>query len=113
MPSITPDPASFDVVGGVDTHCDTHTAAVIDLIGRVLGTQQFPATTAGYSTLLAWMRGFGRLGRVGVEGTGAYGPGWPGDCVTRTSRTCSSAASRLTTFMGMTVACRLRTSRPG
>ena len=75
MPSITPDPAAFDVVGGVDTHQDTHTAAVIDLVGRVLGTQQFPTTTAGYTALLAWMRGFGQLWRVGVEGTGAYGVG--------------------------------------
>lgn len=75
MPSITPDPAAFDLVGGVDTHSDTHTAAVIDLVGRVLDTQQFPATTAGYTALLGWMRGHGRLGRVGVEGTGAYGAG--------------------------------------
>jgi transposase len=75
MPSITPETAAFEVAGGVDTHQDTHTAAVIDLVGRVLGTQQFPATTAGYAALLAWMRGFGRLGRIGVEGTGAYGAG--------------------------------------
>ncbi|MFC0529101.1 IS110 family transposase [Phytohabitans kaempferiae] len=75
MPPITPDTAAFDVAGGVDTHQDTHTAAVIDAVGRVLGTQQFPATTAGYTALLAWMREFGRLGRVGVEGTGAYGAG--------------------------------------
>ena len=75
MPSITPDIAAIEVAGGVDTHQDTHTAAVIDLVGRVLGTQQFPATTGGYTALLAWMRGFGRLGRVGVEGTGAYGCG--------------------------------------
>ncbi|MEW2444018.1 IS110 family transposase [Micromonospora marina] len=75
MPSITPDVAVVEVAGGVDTHQDTHTAAVIDLVGRVLGTQQFPATTAGYTALLAWMRGFGSLLRVGVEGTGAYGAG--------------------------------------
>ena len=76
MPSITPeDAAIIDVTGGVDTHQDTHTAAVIDVVGRVLGSQQFPATAAGYATLLAWMRGFGRLLRVGVEGTGAYGAG--------------------------------------
>jgi transposase len=75
MPSITPDEAVFDIAGGVDTHSDTHTAAVIDQVGRVLGTQQFPATAAGYDALLAWMRGFGRLGPVGVEGTGAYGAG--------------------------------------
>ncbi|MFY1637487.1 IS110 family transposase [Solwaraspora sp. WMMB335] len=76
MPSITPDHAAiFDVAGGVDTHQDTHTAAVIDLVGRVLGTQQFPATATGYAALLAWMRGFGQLLRVGIEGTGAYGAG--------------------------------------
>ena len=75
MASITPDTAAYEVAGGVDTHQDTHTAAVIDLIGRVLGTQQFPATAAGYRALLAWMRGFGRLGPVGIEGTGAYGAG--------------------------------------
>nr|WP_221383429.1 IS110 family transposase [Actinoplanes polyasparticus] len=75
MLSITPDTAAFEVAGGVDTHQDTHTAAVIDLLGRVLGTEQFPATAAGYRALLTWMNGFGRLHRVGVEGTGAYGAG--------------------------------------
>lgn len=76
MASITPDHAPIiDVTGGVDTHQDTHTAAVVDSVGRVLGTQQFPAMAAGYTALLAWMRSFGRLGRVGVEGTGAYGAG--------------------------------------
>jgi len=37
-----------DVIGGVDTHADTHTAAVIDATGRVLGTGQFSADPAGY-----------------------------------------------------------------
>jgi transposase len=76
MPSITPqDTALIEVAGGVDTHSDTHTAAVIDMVGRVLGTEQFPATPGGYAALLAWMQGFGRLVRVGIEGTGAYGAG--------------------------------------
>ncbi|MEV5587773.1 transposase, partial [Nonomuraea pusilla] len=71
MPSITPQNAPInEVAGGVDTHQDTHTAAVIDPIGRVLGTEQFPATPAGYAALLQWMRTFGHLTRVGVEGTG-------------------------------------------
>jgi transposase len=56
-------------------HQDTHTAAVIDQIGRVPGTRQFPATAAGYADLLVRLRGHGRLGRVGVEGTGAHGAG--------------------------------------
>ena len=29
----------------------------------------------GYRALLAWLRGFGTAGRVGVEGTGSYGAG--------------------------------------
>jgi len=76
MPTIAPRPQQLlDVTGGVDTHLDTHTAAVIDPIGRVLGTRQFPADPAGYAALLDWMHTFGRPARVGVEGTGAYGAG--------------------------------------
>ncbi|SNS83909.1 Transposase [Actinomadura mexicana] len=71
MPSITQDAVTFEVAGGVDTHQDTHTAAVIDQVGRVLGTEQFPADAAGYAALLDWMRRFGQVGPVGVEGTGA------------------------------------------
>ena len=59
------------VTGGVDTHGDTHHGAVIDEIGRELGDAEFPATPAGYRKLLAWMRGFGDLHRIGIEGTGA------------------------------------------
>jgi transposase len=63
------------VTGGVDTHKDVHVAAVIDEIGKILGTKSFPATRAGYHQLLTWMASFGQLGQVGVEGTGAYGAG--------------------------------------
>jgi transposase len=65
----------IDVTGGVDTHKDTHTVAALDGAGRVLGTQQFAATQSGYEALLKWLRGFGRVLAVGVEGTGAYGAG--------------------------------------
>jgi transposase len=64
-----------DVTGGVDNHKDLHVAAVIDAIGRILATASFAATPSGYRRLLAWMRTFGRVTRVGVEGTGAYGAG--------------------------------------
>jgi transposase len=64
-----------DVTGGVDTHKDTHTAAALDSAGRILGTKQFAATPAGFRALLVWIRGFGRVQAVGVEGTGAYGAG--------------------------------------
>ncbi len=65
--------AVVEVTGGVDTHRDTHTAAAVDGQGRMLGHQQFPATAAGYAALLAWLRAFGKLVLVGVEGTGSYG----------------------------------------
>jgi transposase len=64
-----------DVFGGVDTHGRTHHAAAIDGAGRLLGDAEFAATAAGYAALLAWLTGFGRLSRIGVEGTGTYGAG--------------------------------------
>ena len=70
-----------EVTGGVDTHKDTHTAAVLDPLGRMLGHRQFPATAAGYAGLLAWLREHGDVVRVGVrkaagvEGSGVYGAG--------------------------------------
>lgn len=63
------------VVGGVDTHKDLHVAAVVDEHNRVLGSQCFPTTRHGYKQMLAWMRSFGQLRRVGVEATGTYGAG--------------------------------------
>jgi transposase len=63
------------VTGGVDTHADVHVAAVVDQVGRVLGTRAFPADAAGYRAALAWMRARGELAKVGVEGTGSYGAG--------------------------------------
>lgn len=61
------------VTGGVDTHGQTHHAAVVDALGRQLADRQFPTTPRGYRALLSWLVGFGQLVRVGVEGTGAYG----------------------------------------
>jgi len=61
------------VTGGVDTHLDMHVAAVLSAVGGVLGTAEFPTTAVGYRRLLAWMRSFGDVDRVGVEGTGTYG----------------------------------------
>ena len=64
-----------EVCGGVDTHRDTHVAAVVDNAGRVLGTAPFGADTVGYEQLTRWLRTHGHLLRVGVEGTGSYGAG--------------------------------------
>ncbi len=63
------------VIGGVDTHRDLHVAAVIDERGKILDTSSFATTTSGYRQLLAWLRIFGELAKVGVEGTGSYGKG--------------------------------------
>jgi len=65
----------IEVTGGVDTHKDTHTAAALDAAGRILGSAQFDATAKGYRELVTWLRGFGQVALVGVEGTGAYGAG--------------------------------------
>ena len=63
------------VIGGVDTHKDLHVAAVVDEKDRVLEARSFATTRQGYRQMLAWMRSFGALARVGVESTGSYGAG--------------------------------------
>jgi transposase len=63
------------VIGGVDTHKDVHVAAVVDEVGRILGTGSFPTGVTGERRLYGFMSSFGRLERVGVEGTGSYGAG--------------------------------------
>lgn len=64
---------ALEVTGGVDTHGETHHAAVVDRIGRHLADREFPATGRGYRQLAAWLSSFGTVAAVGVEGTGAYG----------------------------------------
>jgi len=63
------------ITGGVDTHADTHVAAALDPIGGLLGVSEFPATPAGYGQLIGWLRSFGTVCLVGIEGTGSYGAG--------------------------------------
>jgi transposase len=63
------------VIGGVDTHADTHYAAALDPVGRLLGTRQFRADGAGYRQLVTWLESFGPVQCIGVEGTGCYGAG--------------------------------------
>ena len=60
------------VIGGVDAHAERHHAAALDDRGELLGARSFPASGAGYRALLAWLRRFGTLDRVGVESTGSY-----------------------------------------
>jgi transposase len=63
------------VIGGVDTHKDTHHAAVITMTGRQLADREFPATEAGCAELARWLAGHGTVTAAGVEGTGSYGAG--------------------------------------
>ena len=65
----------LEVTLGVDTHLDTHVAAALDPIGRLLGTTSVPSTTTGCEQLLTWASAFGLVTRAGVEGTGCYGAG--------------------------------------
>ncbi|GHD76374.1 IS110 family transposase [Streptomyces mirabilis] len=67
--------APRSVVLGVDTHKDVHVAAVLDHLGRLLDTREFPATAAGYRQLLDRACQFGTVLRAGVECTGSYGAG--------------------------------------
>ena len=63
------------IVGGVDTHADTHVAAVIDGNGGILGIESFPADEPGFEALLGWLSSHGEIQMVGVEGTGSWGVG--------------------------------------
>ena len=66
---------TLEITLGIDTHADTHVAAVIDPLGRHLGQASFDTTVAGFKALLAWATEFGTITLAGVEGTGAYGAG--------------------------------------
>ena len=55
------------MIGGVDTHGQTHHAAVIDGVGRQLGDREFPRITGGLPGPGRWLGGHGtaRGGRGG------------------------------------------------
>lgn len=60
------------VIGGVDSHADTHHAAALDQRGALLARKGFLTTTPGYRELLDWLRAFGEVDVVAVESTGSY-----------------------------------------
>jgi len=70
-------PADTGLVVGVDTHLDTHTAALCDARGRALAQLQVPADPGGYTAVVAWARAAaaGSELRWAVEGTRHYGLG--------------------------------------
>ncbi len=59
---------------------------VIGRVDKVIDTADFVSSTRACRELVAWMDSFGRLAKVGVEGTGAYGAGLPATWATRVSR---------------------------
>ena len=59
------------VIGGVDTHADTHHVAVIMDTGLHLADREFPAAASGYRRVVDFLTGFGEVVTVGVEGTGS------------------------------------------
>ena len=67
--------ADNEVIVGVDTHADQHTAVAIDGLGRRLDSVEIPTTARGYRDLVRWANTLGRFERAGVEGCGAYGAG--------------------------------------
>jgi transposase len=64
---------SRPVTGGVDTHLDLNVTAALDRIGGLLGVESFPTSPEGNGALLAWLKTFGTVAQIGVEGTGWYG----------------------------------------
>ncbi|PRY07349.1 transposase [Kineococcus rhizosphaerae] len=66
-------PETCTVIGGVDTHKNTHYAAAIDDHGRLLGHREFAANDGGYRALLTWMHSHGTVALIGVESTGSFG----------------------------------------
>jgi hypothetical protein len=63
------------ITGGVDTHLDLDVVAALDERGGLLGVENFDTTPAGYRQTLDWLRRFGEVELVGVEGTASYGAG--------------------------------------
>lgn len=63
---------------GVDTHLDSHTAAVVDELGTVVAQIEVPATPAGHGRLHLWAQTLVPAGRRvlwAVEGTRSHGHG--------------------------------------
>lgn len=65
-----------ELVIGVDTHVDTHTAAAVDAAtGAVRAQLTVPATPAGYADLVEFADQASGLRAWAIEGTGSHGAG--------------------------------------
>src|SRR5437879_11931144 len=63
------------MVVGVDTHKDSHSAAMVDPMGALLAATDVGANRKGYRRLLEWARCQAPQRTWVVEGTGSYGAG--------------------------------------
>ena len=73
MPALT---ATVDFVVGVDTHKNSHTAAVVTTTGGVLAHLTTPTDAFGYKRLLRFAEETGPGRRTwAIEGTGSFGAG--------------------------------------
>jgi hypothetical protein len=65
-----------DHVIGVDTHRDSHAAAILDRNGGLVAQLEVPSSQAGYATLLGFVTEHAPGRRCwALEGTGCYGAG--------------------------------------
>lgn len=55
------------VPGGVDTHGETHHAAVLGQVGRELGDREFPTTASAYLALLGGWPAALNTGSIGAH----------------------------------------------
>jgi transposase len=63
------------LIVGVDSHKETHQAAVLDVNGVLLANERFAASSSGYQQLEAWLATWGEIDRVGMECAGSYAAG--------------------------------------
>src|SRR5256712_13507736 len=63
------------MVVGVDTHKDSHSAAMVDPMGALLAATDVGANRKGYRRMLEWARCQAPQRTWVVEGTGSYGAG--------------------------------------
>ena len=76
----------LDVVIGVDTHKDTHTAAVLSPTGAVLERLTVPADPRGYRRLIAFGEAQSTTRAWAIEGTGSFGAGLTAALLARCER---------------------------
>jgi len=60
-----------EIIIGVDTHKDTHTAVALNALGARIGTITIPVSQNGYRQIEAWARSFGSIRAFGIECTGS------------------------------------------